>query len=143
MLVHSYVIIMRSLHNLTCILTQCNLAICFNFTYEQCSYVYSRFLYFIYLKPFHLDVITLFSNLRDNVLYVTHWAQHQDWTSSGRSKYVWTSCGRITHVQITYVRILNVQQTFSFGVVASRKRPSIKYVRIYLRTFDPTPSLFM
>ena len=49
----------------------------------------------------------------------SHWAQHLNWTSAGRSKYVQTQSERQLDVHRTYRRILNVQWTFSLGAVPS------------------------
>ena len=62
------------------------------------------------LSPFH--------SLRV-ILAISHWAQHLNWTSSGRSEYVCTSNGRPTDVQIKSEPILNVQWKFTLGAVPS------------------------
>ena len=43
------------------------------------------------------------SRNKTNKIYITHWTQHLNWTSVGRSKYVWTSSGRPADFQSDFV----------------------------------------
>ena len=90
-------------------------------------------------RCFPLDITRIafargINHLRKQVYYdsISHWAQHLNWTSVGRSKYVKTQSERQLDVHWTYRRILNVQWTFSLGAV-----PSGIYIYIYIYIYIP------